>query len=188
MTTTEPTAPDGDVLLTGRRTRLREFRHTDGAAAFSIVGDDRVTKFLSFGSRSPAAAQEMIDGALQRAKSQPRNEFYLAITRMDDDALIGTCRLAFTGVKAAKLGYAVAADHWGHGFATDAVNTMLDFAFGSLDLHRITAAIGPDNLASQAVVEHLGFTREGVLRDHVFTNGAWRDSVLYSVLRDEWPA
>jgi len=188
VTTAEPTVPDGEVLLTGKRTRLREFRRTDGAAAFSIVGDDRVTKFMSFDSRSQAAAQEGIDGAIQRAKSQPRNEFYLAITQMDDDALIGTCRLALTGVKAAKLGYAVAADHWGHGFATDAVSTMLDFAFGSLDLHRVTAAIGPDNAASQAVVERLGFMREGVLRDHVFTNGAWRNSVLYSMLRDEWQA
>ena len=170
----------------GQRTRLREFVSADGAAAFSIVGDDRVTKFLSFDSRSPAAAQEMIDGAVQRAKSQPRNEFYLAMTQLDDDGLIGFCRLALTGVKAAKLGYAVAADHWGRGYASDAVSIMLGFAFGSLSLHRVTAAIGPDNAASQAVVEKLGFVREGVLRDHVFTNGAWRDSVLYSLLHDEW--
>src|SRR6185312_4037874 len=58
VTATEPTAPNGEVSLTGQRTRLREFVSADGAAAYSIVGDDRVTKFLSFDSRSPAAAQE----------------------------------------------------------------------------------------------------------------------------------
>ena len=179
------TAADA-VTLTGKRIRLREFRSSDGAAAFSIVGDDRVTKFLSFDSRSRSAAQEMIDGAVERAKARPRNEYYLAMTTADDEALIGFCRLALTGVKAAKLGYAVAADHWGNGYATDAVSTMLDFAFGPLNLHRVTAAIGPDNVASQAVVDKLRFTREGVLRDHVFTNDAWRDSILYSVLRHEW--
>ncbi|SFQ27764.1 GNAT family N-acetyltransferase [Amycolatopsis rubida] len=65
---------------------------------------------------------------------------------------------------------------WGKGYATDAVRTAL--AFGPLGLHRVTAAIDrvtaaidPDISASQKIVERLGFAREGVLRDHVFTNG-----------------
>jgi ribosomal-protein-alanine N-acetyltransferase len=92
-----------------------------------------------------------------------------------------------TGVQAAKLGYAIAADHWGRGYATDAARAMVTFGFHELGLHRITAAIGPENAASMAVVKRLGFTREGHLRDHVFTNGAWRDSVLWSILAHEWP-
>jgi ribosomal-protein-alanine N-acetyltransferase len=174
-----------EVLL-GSKTSLREFSSSDGEASFAIVGDDRVTKFMSFDSRDRATAQRMIDDAIERAKLTPRNEYYLAITRSDDDSLIGTCRVALSGVKAAKLGYAIAADHWGNGYATDAVATMLGFAFDQLGLHRITAAIGPENPASQAVVKRLGFSREGVLREHVFTNGAWRDSVLFSLLRHEW--
>ncbi|MEU4670976.1 GNAT family protein [Amycolatopsis sp. NPDC023774] len=55
----------------------------------------------------------------------------------------------------------------GEGYAPDAVRSAPDFA-GPLDLHHVTAAIGPDNVASPAVVERLGFVREGV-RDHVFT-------------------
>ncbi|MEV6907607.1 GNAT family protein [Amycolatopsis sp. NPDC051071] len=174
--------------LRGKITKLRDFKSSDGAAAFKIVGDDRVTSFLSFDSRSPGMAQKMVDDAIARIDGALRTEYYLAITRIDDDELIGTCRIAFSGVKAAKLGYAMAAEQWGNGYTTDAVQTILTFAFGTLDLHRITAAIGPDNHASQAVVKKLGFTREGVLRDHVFTNGAWRDSVLFSVLNREWPA
>ncbi|WP_414945622.1 GNAT family N-acetyltransferase [Amycolatopsis sp. cmx-11-32] len=170
----------------GARTQLREFRESDGPAAHRIVGDDRVTHFLSFDSRDEKAAKAMVDGAVQRARSQPRNEYYLAITRRDDDTLIGFCRLALSGAQAAKLGYAVAADCWNRGFASDAVSTMLEFAFTNLELHRVTAAIGPDNHASQRVVGRLGFKREGVLRDHVFTNGSWRDSVLYSILSSEW--
>ncbi|MET7989695.1 GNAT family protein [Amycolatopsis sp. NPDC005232] len=175
------------IPLAGQLTRLREFRSSDGVDAFAIVGDDRVTQFLSFDSRSREAAQSMIDGAVERARVMPRNEYYLGMTQLEDDRLIGFCRLGLTGVRAAQLGYAVIAEHWGKGYATDAVRSALDFAFGPLDLHRITAAIGPDNAASQGVVERLGFTREGVLRDHVFTNGAWRDSVLYSILAGEWP-
>ncbi|WP_308283159.1 GNAT family N-acetyltransferase [Pseudonocardia nigra] len=65
---------------------------------------------------------------------------------------------------------------------------MLGFAFTRLELHRVSAAIGPSNARSIAVVERLGFTLEGRLRDHVFTNGAWRDSLLYSILSGEWNA
>jgi aminoglycoside 6'-N-acetyltransferase/ribosomal-protein-alanine N-acetyltransferase len=51
----------------------------------------------------------------------------------------------------------------------------------------IRGAIRSDNTASLRIGERLGFTREGTIRDHGFTNGAWRDSDLYSILDYEWP-
>ena len=64
----------------------------------------------------------------------------------------------------------------------------MEFGFRELKLHRISAAIGPDNAASIVIARRLGMTYEGRIRDHVFTNGKWRDSLLYSVLVDEWVA
>lgn len=174
------------IELRGERVRLREFRPGDLDAVYGIVGDDRVTRFLSFDTRTRAHAQDMLGGILDRVRHQPRTEYYLAITPADTSELVGFARLALGGVRAAKLGYAIAHAHQGKGYATDAVRTMLAFAFGPLGLHRVTAAIGPDNPASIAVVQRVGFTREGVLRDHVHTNGAWRDSVLFSLLAHEW--
>jgi ribosomal-protein-alanine N-acetyltransferase len=104
----------------------------------------------------------------------------------DDDELVGFVRLAFTGVKAGKLGYAIRADQWGKGYATDATREMTAFGFEKLGLHRVSAAIGPDNAASISVVSKLGMLYEGRIRGHVFTNGVWRDSLLYSVLEHEW--
>lgn len=173
------------VTLTGRAVTLREFRIDDAADSMAIVGDDRVTQWLSFDSRNLAAAQAMIDGAVKRAQDQPRTEYYLAMAA-EPDELVGFARLALTGVKAAKLGYAVSADRWGKGYATDATRLMLRFGFQELGLHRISAAIGPDNAASVAVVHKVGMQYEGRIRDHVFTNGAWRDSLLFAVLEQEW--
>ncbi|MER5262283.1 GNAT family protein [Actinosynnema sp. NPDC002837] len=174
------------VDLVGQVVRLREFRATDVDDSVAVVGDDRVTRFLSFDSRSRDEARTMITGTIERARQEPRAEYYLAVTTRDDDHLIGFARLGLTGTRAAKLGYAIAADHWGRGYATDAARTMITFGFTTLDLHRISAAIGPDNPASIAVVKRLGFTHEGRLRHHVFTNGAWRDSELFSLLTHEW--
>lgn len=175
------------VRLAGDRVRLREFRLDDLDDTDAILGDDRVTRWLSFDSRTREQQAEVLTGAIERAKQTPRTEYYLGVTTRTDDRLIGFVRLGFAGVQAAKLGGAVATAHWGHGHALDAARTLIGFGFTTLGLHRISAAIGPDNAASIAIVTRLGFTEEGRLRDHVFTNGAWRDSVLHSLLAHEWP-
>lgn len=173
------------VKLVGPRLTLREFRKDDVDAVLALVGDDRVTRWLSFDSRSREQAASMIDGVIERTQHQPRTEYYLGAV-LDDDRVIGFARLGLSGVQAAKLGYAVAADFWGQGYATEAARLAIEFGFRDLQLHRISAAIGPDNAPSLAVIRRLGMQYEGRLRDHVFTNGAWRDSELYSILTDEW--
>jgi ribosomal-protein-alanine N-acetyltransferase len=173
------------LCLVGDIVTLRDFTPGDVEDALAIVGDDRVTHWLSFDSRDRAGAEKMIRAAIAAAQVTPRSEFYLAITPPGSDQVIGFVRLARSGVQAGKLGYAVHADHQGHGYATDAARTLIRYGFTQLGLHRITAAVGPDNAASIAVLKHLGLTPEGRLRDHVFTNGAWRDSLLFSLLEHE---
>lgn len=176
------------VSLRGERVVLREFAVDDVDQVLALVGDERVTAWLSFDSRSRAEADAMVAGTLERARAEPRSEYYLAVALPAGDEIVGFVRLGLDGVQAAKLGYAVHADKWGRGYATEAVRLMLDFGFGRLGLQRISAAIGPDNAASIAVVRRLGLQYEGRIRHHVHTNGAWRDSLLYSVLADEWDA
>ena len=174
------------LRLTGDIVTLRDFVLGDVDDVLAIVGDDRVTRWLSFDSRDRAGAESMITAAIRNTQAEPRNEFYLAITPPESGQVIGFVRLARSGVQAGKLGYAVHADHQCHGYATDATRTLVRYGFTQLGLHRITAAVGPDNHASVAVLKHLGFIPEGQLRDHVFTNLAWRDSVLFSLLEHEW--
>ncbi|EIE97110.1 GNAT family N-acetyltransferase [Saccharomonospora glauca] len=183
---------EGPVALSGRVVRLREFTLDDLDGVRGIVGDDRVTHFLSFNTRTDEQAHELLRMIVERARERPRSEYYLAITPLepetpaDRDKAVGFTRLHRTNEYSGRLVYAVAYDHQGRGYAGDAVRTVLDFAFTTLGLHRVTAAVGPDNRAGMALVKNLGFTREGVLRDHVHTNGAWRDSVLFSMLAPEW--
>ncbi|TDO54991.1 ribosomal-protein-alanine N-acetyltransferase [Kribbella sp. VKM Ac-2527] len=172
--------------LTGDGTRLREVRTEDLEDYLAIVGDDRVTSWLSFDSRDREAARTSLTSIVERSAHENRSDYLLAVTRRDDDRMIGFARLGPTGVQAAHLGYAIGYDYWGHGYATDASRTLLRFAFTDLSLHRVSAAIGPENLASIAVVKNLGFSYEGRIRHHVFTNNAWRDSLLYSILAPEW--
>ena len=175
------------LQLSGSQVLLREFCQDDLDRVMTIVGDDRVTDSLSFDTRTRDQAAKMLDGILNRAKQEPRTEYYLAVTTVDG-GLVGFARIELSGAQAAKLGGAIAADYWRRGYAIDAVRTLMDFGFRKLKLHRISAAMGPDNAASIAAVRRLGMTYEGRIRDHVYTNGRWRDSLLYSVLVDEWVA
>jgi ribosomal-protein-alanine N-acetyltransferase len=85
-----------------------------------------------------------------------------------------------------EIGYSLAVSERGKGYCTEAVNLMVDYLFLSTESVRIQATTDPRNLASQKVLEKVGFKKEGTLRKHFFTRGEWRDSFIYSILRDEW--
>jgi RimJ/RimL family protein N-acetyltransferase len=174
------------VLVEGRRLSLRDFDAGDLDGTLAIVGDDRVTWHLSFDTKDRAAAEAYLAAAIARAQQQSRPDYYLAVVEIDGGDLVGFVRLGLVGVKAADLGFAIRADRWGRGYAAEASRMMLRFGFDVLGLHRISAACGPDNAASQRLIRTLGMQPEGRIRDHVFTNGAWRDSLTYSLLEHEW--
>ncbi len=76
---------------------------------------------------------------------------------------------------------------WGLGYATEATRLIVAFGFRELGLHRIEATCAPENLGSVRVLEKIGMRREGQLKQHLLAHGAWRDSLVYGVLRGEWP-
>lgn len=151
----------------------------------AIVSDPEVTESLSFDTRDRSDQTKRLASDIARAQSDPRPDYYLAVAD-SDDILVGFVRLGLGGHNSAELGYAVRRRDWGKGYATEAAALMLDFGFQTLHLHRIQAACGPQNRKSQTLLARLGFTPEGRIRDHVHTNGAWRDSLLYSILEHEW--
>jgi RimJ/RimL family protein N-acetyltransferase len=63
---------------------------------------------------------------------------------------------------------------------------MVDYLFLCNDSMRIQAHTDTRNVASQRVLEKAGFKKEGTLRKNLFTRGQWTDTLLYSILREEW--
>ena len=71
---------------------------------------------------------------------------------------------------------------------TEGFALALDFAFGPLRLHRVEANVQPDNVRSLALVERLGFLREGYSQRYVKIGGRWRDHVRFAMLAEHWRA
>ena len=85
-----------------------------------------------------------------------------------------------------EIGYGVIPSERGKGYATEAVKILVDYLFLNKDIVRIQADASSDNLASQRVLEKVGFVCEGVLRKVAFEHGAWRNATQFSILREEW--
>ena len=88
-----------------------------------------------------------------------------------------------------ELGYSLAKESWGMGYMTEAAKAVIDYAFKELDLVVLAICTGPENKRSQRVIEKCGFKFEGVQRKAYHTyDGADRDNLVYSMLREEWEA
>jgi RimJ/RimL family protein N-acetyltransferase len=78
-----------------------------------------------------------------------------------------------------EIGYYIAEEYWGNGFATEAVRQMVDHIFSSMDCIRVYAEVFAHNQASMAVLRKNGFYLEAVHRKSVFKNDAYLDSHLF---------
>lgn len=72
-----------------------------------------------------------------------------------------------------------------HGYATEAVQLIVDYLFATKKQHRIQLVIVPDNAASVRIAEKCGFTLEGTLRGAFFNDGRNQDVLMYSLLRTD---
>lgn len=86
------------------------------------------------------------------------------------------------------LMYWAAPEHQGNGYISEATSVLLDYVFGERRLHKVWAMVIEPNDASRAVLEKLGFEREGVYRRETWYEGEYVDSYRYGVLAEEWLA
>lgn len=118
-------------------------------------------------------------------------EAYLAGTSVplavldEDGVMIGGCN--FTNIvrgvlQACNLGYSIAAARQGQGLMQEAVAAGIDYVFSELGLHRIMANHLPENHRSAALLQRLGFEREGYAKSYLLINGVWRDHVLTALV------
>ena len=109
----------------------------------------------------------------------------------EDDKLIGTIDLFHMSLedRAGELGMMIGEkDYWGKGYGSDAVRTLLRFAFDTVNLHRIELRAFEFNDRAIRCYERCGFKREGVLRQRVFRDGRYWDVILMGILREEFAA
>jgi len=82
--------------------------------------------------------------------------------------------------------YSLSYQHWNKGLTTEAARAVMNWVFGTHNIHRLYAWSDPRNIGSWRVMEKLGMKYEGQLRSHTKWDNIFRDRIYYGILRSEW--
>jgi ribosomal-protein-alanine N-acetyltransferase len=164
---------------------LRKPRMEDASVIFERYAcDPEVTRYLSWRPHKTVQETEqflLACGQLWRTGK----DFALVITARGGDNAIGMFGLHPMKMKI-EIGYVLARPYWGKGYMSEALSTVIDWAFTQPDIYRVQAFCDVDNIASARVMEKAGMTREGLLRRyalHPNLSDEPRDAYLYALVR-----
>jgi len=162
---------------------LRPLKMADAEAMYSILSDSQSMKYWSHTPATDvsAAIKTLTEDLESDAKG---NSLCWAVTLKGKDELIGKCILfQFNHAnRRAEIGFILNRDYWRQGLMHQALEAVIAFAFGTLKLHRIEADTDTENAGSLALLEKLGFEREGLFRERWFVYDRWDDSIMLGLL------
>jgi [ribosomal protein S5]-alanine N-acetyltransferase len=184
-----PEPPALPPTLTTERLLLRAFTVDDAPAVQEYVSSWELASTTAAIPHPypPGAAAEWI--GTHAARHAGSEAVVLAVTLRGTGELVGSIELRIAAEhRRGDLGYWTGPPHWGRGYATEASDALVRWAFHELGLHRVFAAHFRRNPASGAVLRRIGMRHEGTLRSHVPRWGVLEDLEVYGILAGELPA
>lgn len=187
MTTDKLFDYSGFPALTTERLILRQARLTDAADVLIFRGDPYVQRFNGPTFEKIAEAEELIRD-LHRELAAERGLSW-AVSLKRSGRVVGL--FGFHGWsrhhRRSDIGYDMARDCWGQGYASEALGAMLGFGFSHMDLNRVEAQTIADNHESVRLLERLGFQLEGTRRSYSWEDdGTFHAGAIYGLLRNEF--
>jgi RimJ/RimL family protein N-acetyltransferase len=154
---------DGEVILETERLLMRPWRDDDRAAFTALAHDPRVVQYVHGGT--PYAEHE-IDEFLGRQSRQLAEHGVCmgALVEKASDRVVGVAGIQPLGTTGdLEIGWWLATDVWGRGYATEAGRAAMDHVLVTLGRPRVLAIIHPDNMPSKRVAARLGMRHEGTV-------------------------
>ncbi|EHR59834.1 GNAT family N-acetyltransferase [Saccharomonospora cyanea] len=182
-------AQQSPPILRTERLTLRPAVVSDLDAIHAYLSQEGVCRYLLHGPLSREEVEAKLVACEKRATLGEKGDFVrLAVVRNEDGAVVGDVILDITSVEAAtvEIGWVFSPDVAGRGYATEAARALRDYAFETLNAHRVVAHLHPDNTASSRLCERLGMRHEALHRADLWIKGHWEDTSIYALLRHEW--
>ncbi|WP_335872006.1 GNAT family N-acetyltransferase [Bacillus sp. 2205SS5-2] len=173
--------------LQTNRLVLREITEEDAEALFLYFSQDVAMKFYGQNPFQHLDQAVRLTRAMKNAEIE-KKAFRWGMESKETGKLIGT--IGFNQYQPwnnkAEIGYDLNPEYWRKGYTEEALRAILSYGFEELDLHRIGATVFLENEPSYKLLEKLGFSREGVLRDYLYSYESFHDVFMYSLLKWEW--
>jgi [ribosomal protein S5]-alanine N-acetyltransferase len=176
------------MQLQTKRTMLREVTLADVNKIHELHCLPETDKYNTMGiPESVEVTARHVSGWAMQRDELPRTKYVLCIEHVSHGflGLIGM-NMGKPAYRNAEIWYKLHPDFWNRGYATEAVNAVLDFGFRDLKLHRIEAGCATENLASRRVLEKVGMIREGHRRQLLPIRGAWVDNFEYAIVESDY--
>lgn len=175
--------------LASRHLVIRRFALGDAQALASYRSDAEVARYQNWECPFPVSEARRFIASLQGlAPGTPGTWFQFAVVLAVSGTLIGDVGLRTGGADSrhAEVGFTLAAAHQGHGYATEAVRAVVQYAFLQLAMQRVMSRTDARNLPAQRLLERLRFRRQGEFGESTWFKGAWATDLLYAQLESEW--
>ncbi len=171
-----------------KRILLRKIKEQDAEAIFNLASHPEVIKHTAALElvKTKEDAVALINLMMERYEMDLPTRW--AMVDKASNMVIGIC--GFVAYNSSfcrgEIGYALNYEYWGKGFATEAAQAVIQFGFEHMNLNRIEATVDPDNHGSVHVIEKVGMKFEGILRQHIWSKGAFRDRKMYALLKNDF--
>ena len=172
--------------LNTRDLHLRPSTMADAEGMFAMLSDPESMKYWS--DQPISDIEDALKALRKDLESDAQgNSMCWAVTLKGQDEMIGKCILFQFSQEnhRAEIGYILNRKYWRQGLMHQALEAVIDFAFNTLNLHRIEADIDTENAGSLGLLEKLGFKREGLFRERWFVYGEWQDSVMLGLINPD---
>jgi len=166
---------------------VRPAREHDGPSVFTAYASDPdVTRYLSWRAYERVEPLSAFFRDCIAYRERHHGPFVWLLCLKGTDTPIGSISLTREDPGRATFGYVLGKKFWGHGFATEALCPLVDWALAQPDIFRAWAFCDVENIASARVMEKSGLQREGVLRRWQISpalSSAPRDCLAYAKVR-----
>jgi RimJ/RimL family protein N-acetyltransferase len=178
----------GLPVLSGQTVVLRELRASDAPSLFALLTTKEVARFIS----PPPTTVEGFEGFIAWTLRQRTAGAYacFAVTLRGFDTAIGIFQLRQTepGFGTGEWGFAIGSPFWGTGVFEEGAKLVLDFAFGTVGVHRLEARAVVQNGRGNGALLKIGAVQECILRKSFLKDGQYFNQVLYAILEDDYRA
>jgi RimJ/RimL family protein N-acetyltransferase len=174
--------------LESARLHLRRFRADDAAAFAAYRSDPEVARLQGWNAPySFEEAQRFVESLEGVSPGRPGAWFQFAVALRSNGALIGDCALRTSDIdhRQAELGFSFATPYQRRGYGSEAVSRVLQYAFTTLQMHRVFSIVDARNESAMRLLERASFRREGHFVEAAWFKGEWVSELLYAQLASE---